>query len=69
MTMFVKPAAGRKARWPGSNRLLSDSGENVPATQFWLMLLRNGDIVEAKPEAATSPEPVEAPEQHEGQHA
>ncbi|GBQ32272.1 DUF2635 domain-containing protein [Gluconacetobacter azotocaptans] len=50
--MFVKPAPGRAVRWPGTRRLLSEAGETVPETTFWLLCERNGDVVKATPPVA-----------------
>jgi len=50
--MKVKPAPGRAVRWPGTKRLLSSAGEDVPSTPYWLLLLRNRDIVAVTPAAA-----------------
>lgn len=57
--MFVKPALGRAVRIPGTRRLLSEAGENVPDSTFWQLCRRNGDVVEASPPAvaeAVTPE-------------
>lgn len=43
--MFVKPAPGRKARWPNTMRFLSDQGENVPNDCYWNRLISTGDVV------------------------
>ena len=58
--MFVKPAEGRAVHWPGTRRLLAAEGAEVPLSTFWLLCLRNGDVVESKDE------PVEAG--HESAH-
>ena len=47
--MFVKPAPGRAVRWPGTLRLLKEVGENVPETSFWLLAVKNGDVVKTNP--------------------
>ncbi|MBB2157201.1 DUF2635 domain-containing protein [Gluconacetobacter diazotrophicus] len=61
--MFVKPAPGRAVRWPGTRRLLSEAGETVPDTTFWLLCERNGDVVKATPAVAPSaPAAPTAPE-------
>ncbi|WP_308721022.1 DUF2635 domain-containing protein [Komagataeibacter xylinus] len=59
--MFVKPAPGRAVRWPGTMRLLKASGETVPENGFWLLLLRNGDVVRAAPPAASAAQAIPAP--------
>ncbi|MDI2091621.1 DUF2635 domain-containing protein [Commensalibacter oyaizuii] len=46
--MFVKPAPGRKVRWPGAMRLLSEQGEEVPQDFYWARLLNTGDIVKVE---------------------
>lgn len=43
--MFVKPAPGRKVRWPNTTRLLSEQGENVPNDLYWNRLISTGDVV------------------------
>ncbi|GAB6854169.1 DUF2635 domain-containing protein [Asaia astilbis] len=53
--MRVKPAEGRAVRWPGTLRLLEDTGEDVPETAFWLRAKATGDVIEA----AASPEVIE----------
>ena len=58
--MFVKPGMGPSAddpkemvvlsvRNPDTRRFLSKDGEEVPDTQFWHRLLRDGDVVLAEP--------------------
>lgn len=59
--MFVKPAPGRAVRWPGTMRLLKAQGEIVPETGFWLLLLRNGDVVQSTPPAASAAVVTAAP--------
>lgn len=59
--MFVKPAPGRAVRWPGTMRLLKAQGETVPETGFWLLLLRNADVVQATPPAASAAPAIPAP--------
>ncbi len=56
--MFVKPAPGRAVCWPGTRRLLSEAGETVPDTTFWLLCERNGDVVKATPPAPASAAPA-----------
>ncbi|NHN83665.1 DUF2635 domain-containing protein [Acetobacter musti] len=53
--MFVKPADGRAVRWPGSMRLLSSNGENVPDNTFWRRRLKFGDVVKAEAPATAQP--------------
>lgn len=43
--MFVKPASGRKVRWPNSMRSLSDLGEDVPDTFYWQRRIQKGDVI------------------------
>lgn len=57
--MFVKPAphpevpeAQRKVRIPHTHALLSNDGEEVPESAFWLRRLKHGDVVRATPPAA-----------------
>ena len=45
--MFVKPAEGRAVHWPLTRRLLAREGAEVPQSPFWLLCLRNGDVVDA----------------------
>ena len=49
---FVKPAPGYLIPDPDRHDMLPADGRNVPASDFWLRRLRDGDVVEA-------PEPAE----------
>lgn len=53
--MFVKPAAGRMIRWPGTLVLLSDDGENVSNTAFWRRCLERGDVIEIRTSSSSIP--------------
>ncbi len=42
---FVKPAKGLKIRMPGRpEKFLSEKGQEVPMTQYWLRRLRDGSV-------------------------
>lgn len=56
--MFVKPNKGLSVRDPVKGTPLPDGGAEVPDNTFWQRRLRDGDVVPAKPKAAT---PVSAP--------
>ncbi|CAI3953508.1 unnamed protein product [Commensalibacter communis] len=43
--MFVKPALGRKVRWPVTMRALSDQGEDVPDNFYWQQAIQTGDVI------------------------
>ena len=60
MDMFVKPKKGLKILRPDTRTVLSEVGEHVPKTSFWLRRLKQGDVsVERldapKPEAKKEP--------------
>lgn len=49
--MFIKPVQGRVIRYPNSDKLLPETGANVPDRDlFWLRRLKDGDVIKAKPE-------------------
>lgn len=52
--MFVKPNNGLSVRDPVKGSPLPEGGAEVPDNTFWQRRLRDGDVVPAKPQAATS---------------
>ena len=62
--MRVKPAKGRQVRHPEPPYLfLSEDGENVPESQYWLRRLVKGDTVlcEDPPAPKATAKKAEAP--------
>lgn len=53
--MFVKPAPGLVIPDPDRLDMLPADGRDVPASDFWLRRLRDGDVVEATPPADPAP--------------
>lgn len=49
---FVKPAPGLVIPDPDRNDVLPPEGREVPASDFWLRRLRDGDVVSAEAPAA-----------------
>ena len=47
MNIFLKPKAGLRILKPGSFRPLSELGEWVPKSSYWLRRLKSGDVEEA----------------------
>jgi hypothetical protein len=47
--MFVKPAEGLVIPDPDRHDMLPADGRDVPASDFWMRRLRDGDVVEAAP--------------------
>lgn len=45
--IYLKPAEGRRVRKPDGS-LLSDAGELVDNTPYWIRRVNAGDVVEAK---------------------
>lgn len=52
--MFVKPNNGLSVRDPVKGSPLPEGGAEVPDNTFWQRRLRDGDVVKAEPQAATS---------------
>lgn len=50
--IFVRPVPGRRVRDPGTMQPLAEAGELKPLTTYWIRRLSDGDVVEAKPQAA-----------------
>lgn len=51
-TMFVKPAPGRRVRYPDRPAVfLPEEGANVAVVPYWMRRLKTGDVVKAKPGA------------------
>lgn len=49
-TMFVKPAPGRLVRFPDNpDRVLDDSGDEVPVNSYWSRRVKEGDVIKSKP--------------------
>ena len=47
--MFVKPAQGRKIRYPDRDKYLPETGANVPDNDlFWVKRVKQGDVVVVK---------------------
>jgi len=55
--MFVRPAPGLKVRDPVLRDLLPDEGRDVPAEDYWLRRLRDGDVLEGAAPEPTEPAP------------
>jgi hypothetical protein len=47
--MFVKPAEGLVIPDPDRHDMLPAEGRDVPASDFWMRRLRDGDVVGAEP--------------------
>ncbi len=48
--MFVKPAPGRKVRDPITYRHISEAGEEVPESAYWVRRVASGDVLVQIPE-------------------
>jgi hypothetical protein len=51
--LFIKPAPGIIVRDPVTREPLAAEGESKPRNPHWLRRLKDGDVVEAKPETTT----------------
>lgn len=49
--MHVRPAPGCAVRDPFTRELLLEEGADVPATEFWLRRLLQGDVVQSPAQA------------------
>lgn len=48
--MLIKPAPGRKVRYPDSERFLPESGAKVPDRDlFWRKRIKQGDVIVVTP--------------------
>lgn len=53
--VFVRPAAGLKVRMPERGFIhLPDEGHAVPLDPYWRARLRDGDVCEVTPDAASA---------------
>lgn len=43
--MFVKPGPNRRVRYPESDRLLPETGAEIPLSTYWVRRLNCGDVV------------------------
>jgi hypothetical protein len=59
--MFVKPKSGLKVRDPETKGFLPEVGKNVPHSIYWNRRLRDGDVVEGTPGAASTQPATDAP--------
>ncbi|MGR2678725.1 DUF2635 domain-containing protein [Chromobacterium haemolyticum] len=55
--MYVKPKDGFAIRDPDLLDLLPAGGREVPDTDYWQRRLRDGDVVQAAPEASAQAAP------------
>lgn len=63
--MFVKPAKGLVIPDPDRHDRLPVEGRDVPASDFWMRRMRDGDVVEA---TAPSEQPSDVPATQAGEH-
>ncbi len=56
----IRPAEGRKVRWPFSDRVLAEAGEAVTWSSYWERRLRDKDVEQgaapAKPNGGAQPQ-------------
>ena len=58
--MIVKPAAGLRVLDPHTRRELApDTAHNLPDNEYWMRLLRDGDVIAVEPAEHGSVEPAE----------
>lgn len=48
--MFIKPKEGLQIRDPEMKDFLPVDGREVSKTSYWVRRLRDGDVIESKPE-------------------
>lgn len=54
-TIFLKPAAGIKIRFPDRpNKILPEEGANVAITSFWMRRIREGSVKSQRSAEANS---------------
>lgn len=51
-TLTIKPAKGVRVRDPDTGEHLDAAGATVPRNRYWLRRLKDGDVVETKPQKA-----------------